>query len=54
MRKTPDIDPIQQIIYDYVESLEQRVQQKVNLSSQNQENVFDETPLTEHTPKKNT
>lgn len=27
-RKTPNIDPFQQEIYDYVESLEQRAQQR--------------------------
>ncbi len=50
IRNTPDIDPRQQEIYDYVESLEQITQQKVRFS-QNQENSFNETALSDHTPE---
>ena len=51
-RKTLDIDTTQQEIYDYVESLEQKSQHKANLSSQNQENVFNETPMIKLTREK--
>lgn len=50
-RKTTNIDIVQQEIYNYVESLEQRTQQKVNFSFENQENAFNVTPLSYHTPE---